>query len=75
MSHFLAIACPMASLDTKDASGQKDDRRQQKNPALYGENKNWHLERPSTAERMGKQNAEGGFVAEQRTLHRSPLRP
>jgi len=72
--HFLEsreLAEEMASLDTTDAlTGLKDDRRENKNDAYGGETKNWHLERPSTAERMIKQNDAGGFVAAQRTLHR-----
>jgi len=53
-----------------DAKGEIDPRRKPKNATYKGDSPTWHLERPSTAERMAKQNAAGGYVAEQRTLHR-----
>jgi len=50
-----------------DSLGALDKRNA--GPTVYnGESPTWHLERPSTAERMKELNANSGFVAAERTL-------
>merc|ERR1712159_230671 len=55
------------SMAFEDSFGITDKRNA--GPKLYpGESPTWHLERPTTAQRMEEMNAKSGFVAPERSL-------